>query len=126
MIRKSSLCIVVHFSHTKSRTNNHSNSRFNLLLKELSLIEFGNDPAHTRCQCYSIPFYFLQSLWVSYFTTNHMSSQGTIYVVSFPQKRYIVILTISYLINQALMIQSLLKGEVYNFSQSRGHSTRHL
>ena len=32
-----------------------------------------------RRQCFSIPFHFLQSFWVQYFASNHMSSQGTIY-----------------------------------------------
>ena len=31
-----------------------------------------------RSQCFSLPVYFLQSFWVQYFASNHMSSQ-TIY-----------------------------------------------
>ena len=31
-----------------------------------------------RSQCFSLPIYFLQSFWVQYFASNHMSSQ-TIY-----------------------------------------------
>ena len=29
-----------------------------------------------RSQCFSLPIYFLQSFWVQYFASNHMSSQA--------------------------------------------------
>ena len=78
-----------------SGTNNHSNSDFDQLEKKQL----------RRTWKWSLTFsmpvlrdslnYFLQSLWVSYLTCNYVSSQGTIYVVSFPQKRCVIILTTS-------------------------------
>ena len=37
-----------------------------------------------RSHCFSITFYFLQSFWVQYFASNHMSSQGAIYLRHLP------------------------------------------
>ena len=88
-------CIKLYFINMKSRNDNHSNSRFNLLWKR-SWSELGYDQ-HVSVDAIitRFPFLFFNPSGFSIFliTTCPVREQGCIYVVFFHQKLRVVIVT---------------------------------